>query len=1399
MIKLDARTKQETEKVDVYVGGKLKHSKDKPRIYLDRPVILDDEGKPMLLSPQDARLRNLTYATKLFADIDIEYTKDGSDTPYMTRTFERTYIGSIPLMLHSDQCMLHGQGSKVLRGLGECHMDPGGYFIVDGKEKVIISQERITTNRLFVSHLTNDDEFSLRGYIRCTGKGETALSPRTVELKVARTLCYPQYMNESEAECYNGKPKEKYVQVKKGSKGSKGSKGATQGAIYVSLPSINGLLPLTTVFRALGIESDKAITEAICGSIESVPVEFLNFIRPSLVDGALTGIYTLEDAQKYMIMRTKYKSLGVVQSILTMDLFPNVEGTIHHKAMYLGYLVSIIMKSSLNIIPDSDRDGYVFKRVDISGILLAQLFQETYNTFRKDVRNMLDKLYNFGTKNNEKKIELEKLVEDSNLHTVFNSGIISDVFAKSLKGMWGPPTDDPELGLVQDISRISYIGFMSHLRRVNMPLDRTIKITSPHRLHPQQWGVMCPFESPDGASIGYLKNFALMTQITSGTDEKVVFDILYRLDVDKIDAISHVVAAERTNTKVFVNGSWYGITNDPHTLCRVFRMLRRNGLINPFISVAWNIQDYEIRLNTEPGRPCRPLLIVGDNTDDGAGDILMYKHAKNTQPKTWFDMIFGTLLPEKERNAKKYVSDDFLSPFDYISSSLAGHSLGDEIVLSTLEKTQCYIEYLDIEEENTMYIAMTPKDVTKRHTHVEIHPSTVFSIVTHIVPFANHNQGPRVIFHAAQSKQALGIYATNFNQRFDTNGYIHHYPQKRIVTTRGSHYNGNDRMPNGTNVIVAVATYSGYNQEDSIIINKTSVDRGLFHITGYKTMVASEKTLSPNERVKFANPTVMRDEGKDIGGIRHANYTLLGKDGIITPNSYIPRGQDAIVLGMVNERETLKDVKKGVLIYKESEYKYRDVSLKSDVHHYGKIDKVFLGYPTPGNPDRICKVKFRKVRRPELGDKHCSAHGQKGVVGMIIPQENMPFSKDGIVPDLIINPHAFPSRMTIGHLVETVMAKVCCMEGVTGDGTVFIPFDKEALYDSLEKQHFQRHGNEILYNGRTGQQIKAEVFMGPIYYYRLKHMVADKVHSRSTGAKTQLTHQPTSGRSAGGGLRIGEMERDVLLGHGIALFAKECMMEKSDKYKWAVCRHCGTIANYAPNKMIAECGSCNKQEIAVVNTPYSFKLLIQELESMGLQMRLSTELKERIESTYEDDDMETYDDEHDESEDTRREEMYIIPDRVYAPPEPAQPPTEGNEEEGAGDDQDDDDDQSGGYDTDDVEEIGGSMFEEEDDMYGGADDVILDTFDSSDGGSASGGGSDNEFEKGGAPGIHLDPNMLKITGGSPTSSPSSPSSPTSDVKVINVKWNIAGDDPRKPAESSVQGGDDEDDDEEEDE
>ena len=1169
MLKQDEAGK-EIVRVDVSVGAN--------GIYVDRPTLLDEDGKAVLMTPQEARLRNLTYATKLYADISIDFYKNGEEQPFATREFPYTIIGRIPIMLHSDQCILHNQGDKVLQSLGECPMDPGGYFIVDGKEKVIVAQERITTNRIFVTKLEKDKYFSYRGYIHCTGtKGETALSPRSVEFTLVKFI-EPEISLGDEEVAKKGKDKDKETDDKKDvTDNSNLSK--VQGAIMISLPGVHGRLPLTTVFRAFGIVSDKAIVEAICGPIGQVPLAFMNFLRPSLAHrgpidskGVMHDVYTTEEAHDVMKERVFYKSVEHLKSIMATDVFPNIEGGLSNKAKYLAYLTSVFMRVSLNLLPESDRDGFVYKRINISGILLSQLFQETYMKFRNAVRDRLDQEYHYKWRGMDVN-EMSDMVHSKNLYQIFQADIITDTFVRSLKGMWGPPVADPDLGIVQDLSRLSYIGFLSHLRRVNNDLDRSIKITSPHRLHSQQWGLICPFETPDGASVGYLKNFALMTQVTFGTDPAEVVRA-FRTTPDStrpLSMISESTLASPETVKLFINGALYGICTDPPLLTRSLRLYRRNGKLDAFISIAWNIRENEIRINTDAGRPCRPLFIV-----------------ENGKPLATPESINGKTWP-----------------------ILMGMHAADTDDIDKLSRTQCVLEYLDIEEENTMLIAMKSEDVVKSqfYTHMEIHPSTVLSVVTSIVPFANHNQGPRVYFHGSQSKQAIGVYATNWHRRFDTSGYIQHYPQRRLVGTRGSHYVGNDRMPNGCNVIVAIMTHTGFNQEDSIMINRRSIDRGLFQVTSFKTVTATEKVLSDTEKIMFTNPLNLRDSGNPVEGLdrKNANFSLINDDGIVLEESYIPRGQRAVVVGMVHVEDKRVKVQRGVFTDSAIKTFYKDVSLLTDINHYGTVDRVFVGTTVPGNPERVCKVRFRKVRRPEPGDKHCSMHAQKGVVGMILEEENMPFTKDGIRPDIIINPHAIPTRMTIGHLIEMVFSKLCCMDGVIGDGTVFVPFERESVFEGLSAHGMDSHGNEVLYDGRTGKQLETNIFMGPIYYYRLKHMVVDKMQSRGTGSKMQLTHQPTAGRSQGGGLRIGEMERDVLIGHGAALFLKECMMEKSDKYQWAVCRHCGGAAIYNPKKRLAGCDACKSTNIAVINTPYSFRLLIQELETLGVQLRISVD------------------------------------------------------------------------------------------------------------------------------------------------------------------------------------------------
>jgi len=1217
--KVDIGEKSYNLAVRVYVGGKKSESENLD-ISIDTPTYVDETGVLQMLTPKEARMRNLTYQTMLSADIHVEFLiKDGQqDIPIPHVLHKKVPIAIIPIMLHSDACVLQGLGPKALLAMGECSNDHGGYFIVDGKEKVIISQERVTTNRLFTKSSPKDQNFEYHGQIRCTSEtGEYALIPRTVDLFQVRKIdpLYPPENNVKEAF-------RDYA-----------------GSIMVNVPGIaHSYVPLFTLFRALGIESDKAILECIFGKNAKGNSRFYEFIRPSITHAANDGrpiskkaettsargeaipIFSQETALKVLEGATFHKSRDQLKMILSYELFPNIDiglGALTPKAQFLGYLVNEFIKVSLKMSPESDRDGYTYQRVDISGFLISQLFQDSYNKLRKNCRDRLDSEYLYGSYRTERTIDdfiknFPKMGREEKLRSYFPISMVSEDFSKSLKGAWrGVKPGSEEERVVQDLSRISYLGFLSHLRRVKNPLDPALKVVPPHRLHSQQWGVMCPFESPDGANIGYIKNFAMLTNVTFGTSIAPIEQILLTMGDIVIPLTANILtvgmaATTSLYTKIFLNGSFFGCTKDPNLTCDYLRLLRRNGLMNPFVSVTWNIMAYEIRIQTEAGRPCRPLLISRSAS------------ASVSSEPDWFKMLFGDLTDQKFTESSYYSETPR-------SRAHGTQGLFGPEELDRLRRHAGSIEYLDIEEENGTLIAMTPSDVRGLHTHIEINPATIFSVVTNTLPFAHHNSAPRNVFYGGQSKQGIGIYATNFNERFDTMAYIQHYPQRPIVTTRAAQYIGNDDMPNGVNCIVAIASFTGFNQEDSIIINRSAIDRGLFQITAFKTMSATEEIdeLRPYPRTVFANPLRKKEEFVDVDGRRvpvnvkgtnFANYDLLDDKGIVKREAYIPRGQSAVIIGMVAE-----DMKAN------GELTFNDRSKVTDIHHYGTIDRVEVMRQGVHGSKRVCKVRFRKVRRPELGDKAVSRSAQKGVFGAILPAENMPFSKDGIIPDLIINPHAIPTRMTIAHLVECIYAKLCTMEGMLGDGTVFLPINLDEKYHELENRHkFERHGNEVLYNGHTGEMINSDIFIGPTYYMRLKHMVTDKINYRGTGSnpfafgpceapteagrapQDQMTRQPTSGRSKGGGLKIGEMERDVILSHGLSQFAKECMMEKADKYYMTTCKHCGTMTHPSSRKdPTPVCRSCGSSDFSTFSTPYSFKLLTQEMEALCMQMRLS--------------------------------------------------------------------------------------------------------------------------------------------------------------------------------------------------
>ena len=1115
-----------------------------------------EDGSELL--PNTARLQNLNYFSDITINIKVEYISEQNKV-IETAFFEGHKIGSIPVMLFSKLCLLSGMSNNQLLDVGECMYDQGGYFVIDGKEKVIISQERIATNKLFMNQ-SNDPLCLLEGMIRSTSV-DKALFPKTVRFLVNKDVKVKNVDNtDSNDDVDNDENNDD--QSSKVMNENFISEFKSDGfVITMNIMNINKRLPIFLIFRALGVESDKEILNYI--SYEDKEIHSL--MRPSIIDQVYTQsagerkpVYSTTDALEFLSNFVKFKDINYVRFVLLNDLFPNIGDDFRQKALYLGHMIKELVYTTIGKRPQNKRDNYMFKRVDTTGILLGNIFRDFYNEFRNNsIFRIQQEFDSIGNSN-----KWTRLINDNNIKTIFSSKKISEGMYKSMKGNWGLTGDPSEQGIVQDLSRLSYNAYISHMRRVNTPIDRSIKLVEPHRLDAPHWGMMCPIESPDGSNIGLLKHMAASCEITLESDRESIMRCLNSLNMNPLSQVTP--RNSHNHCKVMLNNNWVGIHNEPHTLYKTLLTYRRQGKLNSFISITWHIDEETIYVFSDSGRCIRPLFINTNHLD--------LEQSKNITISKWTDVVNGYTY--------KYTYEPDIS------------------------KSQALIEYVDSFETNTLYIAMTDSEKTKEHTHIEIHPCLALSMYTNTIPLANHNQAPRNIFSGQQGKQAIGIYATNFNHRIDTASYILHYPQRNLVSTKMAKYVHKNQLPNGENLIVAICTYTGYNQEDSIIVNKSSIDRGMFNVSSFKSLLSNEEYVlnehTGENKTVFLNPVELKKSGKPID-IKLANWEKIDEDGFPKENSYIT-DDDAYIGKVTISTEWEVAENDYVFAAKKTRHKYKDVSSVADKSFGGTIDKV-LRYHKEDNLHM--KARVRKFCVPELGDKMASSHGQKGVCGMVLEQHDMPYTKDGLVPDIIVNPHAFPSRMTVAHLIESVLSKFSCKSGHYVDGTSFSDINLENYYDALGNYGCHKHGDELMYNGFTGEQIQTEIFIGPTYYFRLKHMVRDKINYRARGPIEQLTKQPTHGRSHGGGLRIGEMENNAILGHGISSFIKESMMERSDDYSVLVDENTGDRVNIMDYDLLNE----NPKKVSI---PYTMNLLTNEVTALGVKMRYLTKKNEAI-------------------------------------------------------------------------------------------------------------------------------------------------------------------------------------------
>lgn len=1117
-------------------------------------------------------------------------------------TVENIYLGKFPIMVQSKYCILSGLPRDVRFSMGECKNDAGGYFIIDGKEKTVVVQEKFADNMLYVR------------------KYKIADKPEEVQKKDVEQYLYSA---EIRSVSENVSKPMRTLSVKMVAPSSK----YTNRNIVVNIPNVKQPIPLFIVFRALGVLSDKEIMSMCVLDTEKYET-FLDLLVPCVHDAG--HIFTQQDALIYIASYTKYytKTLHALE-LLTDYFLPHIGETNYiEKAYYLGYMVFRLLSVDIGLEDETNRDNFKYKRIELVGSLIGDLFREYYSLQQRMIRTKFDAILFYNVERYEN--DLPGLILN-NYSDVFREFMtVNDGFKKGFKGAWGAQEHTRRVGVIQDLNRLSFNSALSHLRKTNLPLDSSLKIVGPRLLHNSQWGFIDPIDTPDGGNIGLHKTLAVTTYISRGySREHIIEWLIENGKLKKLTESSPLLNS--TMSKVFVNGYWCGVVEEPLEILEKFRLYRRNGLIPLHTSITYNFRQNTVYIYTDAGRMCRPVFYT--HTVNGR-KVLSYEISPEISKKiaagnfTWSQLISG--FNPKRESANYYPTTVKLYKLNELYE-IPDEGSKNPAELERFLTKKSVIEYIDPSETEDTYIALStasPEDfVVKPYTHQELHESLTYGTMCNQTIFLENNPLARNSFSCSQSRQACSVYHTNYQVRMDKMAVVLNYGQVPIVKSRYLDIMNKEENPYGVNAMVAIMCYSGYNMEDSVLINEAAIQRGLFLTTYYTTYMLHEETSRVGDVTITKRFMNIENEPNVIGKQKGVDYSKLDEYGIIKEGSIVD--EDTILIGMTSNSVNNPAVR-------------IDMSKKPKKGQLGFVDKAFITEGEEGQ--RIAKVRICEIRIPNIGDKMASRAGQKGTVGIIVSEKDMPYTADGIRPDMIINPHALPSRMTIGHLVECLIGKASVMYGAYSDCTAFnnlgskigvyaemLPTcgaETKGLGETMKANGFHSSGNEIMYNGMTGEQIECDIFFGPNYYMRLKHMVKDKINFRARGPNTALTRQPVAGRANDGGLRIGEMERDVLISHGMSEFTRESMMERADSYYMAVCNTTGMMAIYNPaknifmspmadgplqfNMTIAEEFAIERitkygHDFSIVNVPYSFKLLLQELATINVTMRIITE------------------------------------------------------------------------------------------------------------------------------------------------------------------------------------------------
>lgn len=1221
-ILFDKEDPEITYKFDLYMGGK---SGDRYKIC--PPTIIDHvTGKMRPMYPNEARLKNLTYGADVFYDIELEITMKKGDKIVLDRQpipnadfLKNNYLGRIPIMIRSNLCVLNRIPSAALPEFGESEFEFGGYYILDGREKIIMSMERKAENILFCSDI-NDNKHTKMIEVKSLSD-EAFEHARTNKLQLENAGAITLRLGQqnpfiSDKHIFDGREERRDT-------------------------------PLFIMFRLLGIETDADIIQMIAGDLNTeLGKSLAELLRQSAQDRYIRrlGIYTKQQAESFLeplvsrsqtniqnnrlndITKDKLNRLSFLYDTITENFLPHVGRNHYAKACYLAYMTRRLLMFHLGLDTETIRDSFINKRVDTGGYILSVLFKDSiHQVIYSAIRNIKRKYEFDGQEFSNERIL--GLINENTYREIFDYNVFNEVFGGSLKR----GTIGEKKGVVQQIDRLNYFSASSHIRRISDPAEG-IPQDDQRRINVTQFGYICPCESVEGQSVGLRKAMSVMTTISVGYPTGQLKELCYKLGCTPIRNIGKSELYKYT--RVFINGAWIGNVAQPMLLVNLFRLMRRNGLINAFTSIAWYVERDEIFICCDGGRLVRPLYVLENNElVITPADIKDLASAK----KSFTDMCFSR-LPRKDGRKTRFT--------DYLVSlpSVLGLEFTDPEFDIKLRENQAAIEYIDVQESDTCMLTLdynpaqtnTGAAAKKKNTHVEIHPVMILGGSAQISTLSDWGQSGKYlgVGSSKHPKQSVSTYATNFMHRIDTSAHLLHNPERAIIHGRLNEYVHHDKIGTGQNIIVAVAYYNGYNQEDAICGNSTSIDMGLFNSSYYKMYEDFEKVdKKTGLEERFYNPLYRSEVAEYPPDLepKKKDFNSLDKFGFIKEGTYLG-DRDAILMGKyIKTKDEL-----GQVDYTDASYQVK----KDNVGSY--VDKVFT-CTTNMSGERLCKIRTCQYRKPEIGDKFASRNGQKGTFGLIMPREDMPFTDDGIVPDMIIHPSAYPKRMTISQLTEILFGTLATELGMFGVAGTMETFDMDRINEIMtEKFGLAYYGDRVLYNGTYGEQMSASIFMGPIYYQRLKYMVADKINARPSGlredgvpvpggAYTARERAVVSGRANEGGIKIGEMERDALISHGAFGFINERDMVRGDKFVVYVSAASGEISVGNPQKNIffdpatdgplsyhlQEGSSAGNQYVIGLNTrdrvqrdfykvqiPYSMKLVIQELNGLGLSLKL---------------------------------------------------------------------------------------------------------------------------------------------------------------------------------------------------